>query len=59
MPAKKTSLEKFGRVATTLSSVSFLSGSVCFLPQFALYSVVGVWCFILGSVLMLVTSLIQ
>ncbi len=36
------------------SSLSFLFGSFMFLPQFAAYSVTGVWLFALGSFLMLV-----
>ncbi|CCQ10045.1 hypothetical protein PALB_9100 [Pseudoalteromonas luteoviolacea B = ATCC 29581] len=38
------------------ASLSFLSGSSLFLPNFSNYAVVGVWLFIIGSLLMLIDS---
>ncbi|WP_345424348.1 YrhK family protein [Halioxenophilus aromaticivorans] len=37
-----------------VSSLCFFFGSVCFLPRFAAVAEVGVWLFMLGSLLMLV-----
>ena len=48
-----------GRYGTLLSSLSFLGGSILFLPAFADHSEAGVWCFIAGSLFMLGTTLLQ
>lgn len=37
-----------------LASLSFLSGSTLFLPQFSDYTTIGVYLFMLGSVLMFI-----
>jgi len=40
-----------------LACLSFFFGSLLFLPTFAQYATVGVWLFMTGSVLMLVSIL--
>ncbi|MCK7599130.1 YrhK family protein [Microbulbifer sp. CAU 1566] len=40
-----------------VASLFFLIGSILFLPQFANYSTVGVWCFATGSFTMLAISI--
>jgi len=58
MATPRESLNWLGRYGTRLSSLSFLGGSILFLPAFADYSEAGVWCFIAGSLLMLGTTLL-
>ncbi len=54
----KVSTASLRRAGTIVSSLCFLAGSILFLPPFAAHSVLGVWGFIAGSALMLVTSLL-
>tara|TARA_R100000353_G_scaffold89041_2_gene65910 strand:- start:1856 stop:2062 length:207 start_codon:yes stop_codon:yes gene_type:complete len=37
-----------------LSSLFFFFGSLLFLPAFANYATVGVWCFVMGSLIMFI-----
>lgn len=37
-----------------LSSLFFFFGSLLFLPAFASYATVGVWCFVMGSLIMFI-----
>nr|WP_074398476.1 MULTISPECIES: YrhK family protein [unclassified Halomonas] len=42
-----------------LSSLCFFFGSFLFLPMFAVYATLGVWCFIAGSLIMFIIYLIN
>jgi hypothetical protein len=53
------SIDKVNALLGVLSSLCFLFGSLLFLPNFAEYSVTGVWLFAMGSALMLVTTMQQ
>lgn len=44
---------------SAVASLFFLLGSIMFLPQFAEYAVSGVWCFIVGSAIFLVMSVLD
>ncbi|MFC7367244.1 YrhK family protein [Vreelandella zhaodongensis] len=37
-----------------LSSLCFFFGSLLFLPNSAIYATVGVWCFVMGSLIMFI-----
>lgn len=37
-----------------LSSLCFFFGSLLFLPAFSSYATVGVWCFVMGSLIMFI-----
>ncbi|MCD6006145.1 MULTISPECIES: YrhK family protein [Halomonadaceae] len=37
-----------------LSSLCFFFGSLLFLPIFSSYAIVGVWCFVMGSLIMFI-----
>ncbi|MGO2008773.1 YrhK family protein [Vreelandella alkaliphila] len=37
-----------------LSSLCFFFGSLLFLPSGAIYATVGVWCFVMGSLIMFI-----
>lgn len=40
-----------------LSSLCFFFGSFLFLPAFSNYATVGVWCFVMGSLIMFIIYL--
>ncbi len=37
-----------------LSSLCFFIGSLLFLPTSAIYATIGVWCFVMGSLIMFI-----
>lgn len=41
------------------SSLCFFFGSFMFLPTFAAYATIGVWCFVVGSLIMFIIYLIN
>lgn len=58
MAIPRESASWLGHYGTLLSSLSFLGGSILFLPAFADHSTAGVWCFISGSLLMFGSTLL-
>ncbi|MDQ7729843.1 YrhK family protein [Halomonas sp. SpR8] len=58
MNSETTQRQQLPNLLGLLSSLFFF-GSLLFLPAFAIYATVGVWCFVMGSLIMFIIYVIS
>lgn len=59
MNSETTQRQQLPNLLGLLSSLFFFFGSLLFLPAFASYATVGVWCFVMGSLIMFIIYVIS
>ncbi|MDQ7733556.1 YrhK family protein [Halomonas sp. SpR1] len=59
MNSETTQRQQLPNLLGLLSSLFFFFGSLLFLPAFAIYATVGVWCFVMGSLIMFIIYVIS
>ncbi|MGQ7262608.1 YrhK family protein [Vreelandella sp. V005] len=59
MNSETTQCQQLPNLLGLLSSLFFFFGSLLFLPAFASYATVGVWCFVMGSLIMFIIYVIS
>ncbi|WP_386078224.1 YrhK family protein [Vreelandella sp. F11] len=59
MTSDTTQRQQLPNLLGLLSSLFFFFGSLLFLPAFVSYATVGVWCFVMGSLIMFIIYVIS